>query len=128
MWRAAAVNGTSVPVPDVEMRPMAKVPDEIFDAFVVSVVADVASPGADILPVVGLTASGPDALTANVPEVFGSVSVGDPAMACVAMVAVPDVAPLRARLPCAVPATPSVRAPAEIVALAPPEMAVPVAA
>src|SRR5690242_12734734 len=44
--------------------------------------ADVAQVAQVKAPVVALNESGPDALTANVPDAFGSVSVALPATAC----------------------------------------------
>ena len=59
-------------------------------------------------PVVALKDRGLDALTANVPDAFGSVSVGVPAVACGVIVAVPLVLPVNANVPLVVPAIPNV--------------------
>jgi hypothetical protein len=60
-----------------------------------------------------------------VPAVVGSVKDHVPAAAAVFNVTVPDVEPDKRRFPAAVPATPKVKAPPDIVALAFPETAVP---
>jgi hypothetical protein len=58
-------------------------------------------------PVVALRTTGADAVTANVPEAFGRVRVGVPAVACGVIVAVPEVAPVNPSVPVDVPAIPS---------------------
>jgi hypothetical protein len=57
-------------------------------------------------PVVADSASGTDTLTANVPDAFGRVSVGVPAVACAVIVAVPDVIPANPSVPCEAVGTP----------------------
>ena len=72
-------------------------------------------------PVVVLSVIGDVALTANVPEAFGKVSVGVPAAACGVNVTVPDVLPVSANVPSVVPAIPSVGVAVAVIVLAVPE-------
>jgi hypothetical protein len=74
---------------------------------VVPVTAHVAHP---ISPVVELSVTGEVAVTPNVPEAFGKVSVGVPAVACGVSVTVPLVAPVIFNWPVVLVATPMVRA------------------
>ena len=67
-----------------------------------------AAPVIEIAPVVELIERGAEAVETSVPLVLGSVSVGVPAAACAVMVAVPLVAPPRARAPVADVALPTV--------------------
>jgi len=57
-------------------------------------------------PVIAFNTSGVVALSANVPVVVGSVRVGVPAAACGVIVAVPDVAPAKPKVPVLVPGIP----------------------
>ncbi len=59
-----------------------------------------------IAPVVVFSVIGAVAEAASVPDVFGSVRVGVPAVACGVMVAVPDVLPAKPRVPSVAPGLP----------------------
>ncbi len=77
-----------------------------------------AAPAIEIAPVVALMDSGAEAVDTSVPLAFGSVRVGEPAVACAVIVAVPLVAPVKTAAPVAEPATPSVSVLEENVRLA----------
>lgn len=71
-----------------------------------------------ISPVVAFSVIGAVALTANVPDAFGNVSVGVPAAACGVTVTVPDVFPAKANVPMVDPAIPSVGVEVAVMVLA----------
>ena len=77
----------------------------------------------DVIPVPSVESTYP-----FVPAVVGRVSAHDPAAAADWTVTAPEVLPDRTTEPAAEPATPSVNAPLDTVALAFPDTAVPVAA
>lgn len=72
-------------------------------------------------PVVVLSVIGAVALTANVPDAFGKVSVGVPAAAWGVSVTVPDVLPVRASVPRTLPAMPRVGLAVAVIVLAVPD-------
>src|ERR1700743_966930 len=76
-------------------------------------------------PVVGYRTSGPEALTAKVPEGFGRVSCGLPAVACAVIVAVPPDPPANHKVPCRLPGTPRTGVADAVTVLSDPETSSP---